>query len=140
MNYCWNCGGRLDAKEYCKSCDRQRTQVEVSKIEITDEMAARANAAQDAALDKGIDVIPAMRRALDAALNPPLVPEVTITNEMIDAALDALTRYSDRTDRLWKDFTASEIAPIIYRAMFSVRPQSGTPNRAWPIESPDNRG
>lgn len=57
-----------------------------------------------------------LRRALDAALNPPAPPEIVVTKEMVRAGLDKLPCP-------WPTRMADEM-PNIYRAMRKLEPKT----------------
>ncbi len=85
----------------------------MNKIEVTDEMVARANRATNDFLEHGVN---RMRHVLEAALNPPQEPEIVVTKEMQNAANDASqVDYGVGDSKLY--FAA------IYRAMHAARPK-----------------
>lgn len=71
------------------------------------------------------------RKALEAALTPPAEPEIPVSEGMLQAGLDALCHYSNESGRLWADFMASTISPMIYRAMEAKRREEAKITCGW---------
>ncbi len=84
----------------------------MSKIEITDEMISTFKEKIGWASDYNGDDA-RIRRALNAALNPPPEPEIVVTEEMQFAAENIPGSFKSRPD----------YCAAIYRAMYAARPK-----------------
>lgn len=90
----------------------------MTRTEITEDMISRFMSgslrAYDIGVDKYVDFTRmAALRFLDMVLNPPPV----LPQEVFDAGLEELCRYSDRTGLLWKNMQAQNVLPWVYTAM-----------------------
>lgn len=108
------------------------------KIEITDEMVERATRAAmwnnqlDEALLQTTTPQIRMRRALEAALNPPQEPEIVVTEEMLRAGLECNGRFATSHFKSW----CSTQLGNIYRAMRKLEPP---PAKPMPIQEGERR-
>lgn len=96
----------------------------MTRTEITEDMISRFMSgglrAYDVQTDKSVDFTRmSALRFLDMVLNPPPV----IANEVLQAGLDELCRYSDRTGLLWKNMQAHNVLPLVYTAMKAAEPK-----------------
>lgn len=90
------------------------------KTIITDDMVERACAA--GSYGTGHEI---MRMMLEAALNPPLKPEITVTPEMLKAGEDEFQKY-----RLTRDHNQDRWWTILYRVIRALEPEVAPTNRS----------